>query len=235
MSVKRAHMITRGYLEAWTNDRGLLHVWDAENRINGVQSLNNATVVSYAYRTEVTSFNIEADYSRIESGSLPALRNLATGGGPNRDGRAAIIQFLDMHLERGRYADQAKVTVPVALGSINAPVKIMDMGLGDRLTFSRDIDTDVVRLSTLDLERWRWRVYEVESGLVTGDGAVLMFQQTTGAPVNAVTFPLSFDKLLVIGDGIDGLALHINQLISSKCRRWLVDRVDGDIARTVGA
>lgn len=234
MAVKRAHMITRSYLEAWSNGRGLVHVWDAEHEINRPQSLSSATVVNYGYRTEVTGFDLEAHYGEIESRAIPALRSLASGGSPDRDGRAAVIAFLDMHLERGRYADQAKVKVPVWLGSTTEPGRIAEMALGDRLTFARDVDTDAIRLSTLNIERWHWRVLSIHGGLVTGDGAVLLFRKTARAPITAVTLPLSPTRLLVIGDGLPGIHPQFNLLIASKCRRWLVDHIDGAIARSVG-
>lgn len=233
MSVKRAHMITRGYLEAWSNDRGIVHVWDAEHQINHPSSITNATVVSHGYRTAVTPFDLEGDYARIEGGALPALRGLATGGAPNSDGRAAIVSFLDMHLERGRYADQAKVRVPVWLGSTTEPGRMAEMALGDRLTFARDIDTDAIRLHRLGLDRWTWRVLPISGGLVTGDGAVMLFNRGNG-PVCAVTFPLSPTRLLVIGDGLPGVHPLFNQLIASRCRRWLVDHVNGPVARAIG-
>jgi len=231
VTVKRAHMITRAYLASWANERGHVHVWDGENEISRPQPLANATVVNYAYRPLVTNFDLEADYARIENRGIPALRSLATGGAPNREGRDALVTFLDMHLERGRYADQAKVRVPAAMGSTTAPVQMVDMALGDRLTFARDVDTDAVRLRRLDLEKWRWRVHHVESGLVTGDGAVLLFRARSGEGVGAVTFPLSPSRLLVIGDALDGLSFPINLLIANACRRWLIDQVDGAMAR----
>lgn len=234
MAVKRAHMITRSYLEAWSNPRGLVHVWDAEHEINRPQSLTNATVVGRGYQTLVTGFDLEGHYGQIESQAVPGLRSLADGGGPNPEGRAAIIAFLDMHLERGRYADQTKVKVPVWLGSTVEQGRMAEMALGDRLTFARNVDRDTIRLAALNVERWPWRVLAIHGGLVTGDGAVLLFSKTGGAPVTAVTFPLSPTRLLVIGDGLPGLHPQFNLLIASKCRRWLVDHVGGPVARTVG-
>ncbi|MBO3664073.1 DUF4238 domain-containing protein [Microbacterium stercoris] len=234
MAVKRAHMITRGYLEAWSNERGLVHVWDAEHEINKPQSLTNATVVSYGYQTTVTSFDLEGYYAEVESQAIPALRSLATGGAPDSAGRSAIVSFLDMHLERGRYADQTKVKVPVWMGSMTEPGRMAEMALGDRLTFARDVDTEAIRLDRLRVERWTWRVVNVQGGLVTGDGAVLLFRKTHGAPLSAVTFPLSPTRLLIIGDGLPGIHPQFNLMIASKCRRWLVDHVDGAVARTFG-
>ncbi len=228
MTVKRAHMVSRGYLRAWANPRDLVHVWDSENRISRTQPVGNATVVNFAYRTEVANLDLEAEFGRIESNALPAIRSLADGGAPNRDGRAAIIDFLDMHLERGRFADQAKVRVPVIKGSFTGgEPEAIGMGLGDRITFSRDVDLDAIRLRKLNLERWRWRVYEMNNGLVTGDGAVLMFNHRPAHEPDAVTFPLSPTRLLVLGDVFGPPSDNINLLVIEHSRRWIVDRVEG--------
>ena len=224
-------MVSKGYLAAWANDRDLVHVWDSEKLVSGVRSVGDATVVSYAYRTELLNHDLEAAYGRIESDAIPALRNLANGGSLTRDGESAVIAFLDMHQERGRYADQAGVRLPVAAGNLHSPgVRMEEMSLGDRLTLARDMDKGAVLVSSLGVARWRWRVQPVDSGLVTGDGAVLLWQKTSSAPVTAVSFPVSPNRLLILGDGLDGLTIPLNTLIMSKCRRWLVDRVDGDLA-----
>jgi hypothetical protein len=98
-------MVTRGYLAAWANDRNNVFVADAETKNGGIRGLSGATVVSYAYRTEISSVDLESEYARIESDALPAIRNLAGGGSITSAGRDAIIRFLDMHIERGRWAD----------------------------------------------------------------------------------------------------------------------------------
>jgi hypothetical protein len=54
-----------------------------------------------------------------------------------------------------------------------------EMALGDRLTFARDIDTDAIRLRRLNLDHWTWRVLTISGGLVTGDGAVMLFNRAT--------------------------------------------------------
>lgn len=230
--MKRAHMISKGYMKAWANERGLVHVWDAETSKAGVRAVGDATVVSYAYRTELLTHDLEAEYSKIEDRATPALRNLADGGSLTQEGEAAVIAFLDMHQERGRYADQAKVRLPVAAGDLTtAGFRMEEMGLGDRLTLSRDVDKDAVRVSALGVDKWRWRVLPVDSGLVTGDGAVMLWNKKGDSPVTAVSFPVSPSRLLILGDGLDGLTIPLNTLLMSKCRRWLVDQVDGDLAR----
>lgn len=238
MTVKRAHMVTRGYLAAWANGRDLVFVADAEAKRGGVRSLRDATVVSYAYRTEMTTLDLEAEYGRIESDAVPALKNLAQGGSVDSKGVAAIIRFLDMHIERGRWADQAAVRVPVGVATVGidhpgSDFRMAQMGLGDRLVLSRneDLAPGGLQLSDMRVERWRWRVVPVDSGLVTGDGAVIVGRPHDGAPVNTVCFPLSPTRLLVVGNGLDGATVPVNAIIASQCRRWLVDHVEGDFAR----
>jgi len=234
MTVKRPHMVTRGYLQAWANNRNVLYLWDAESGRTGPQSINNATVHGHAYDTEHTTLDLEAEFGRIESDALPAIRSLAQGGQPNDDGRAAVVRFLDMHLERGRYADQTSVTTPFAkLDVFNGGVEMAEMGLGDRLALSRDIDKDAVRLSNFDLLRWRWRVgMSAEGLLLTGDGAVLLFERTKGTGVATITFPLSPTRLLVLGADLPPAPLRdLNAFTIAKSRRWLVDRADGVFAR----
>lgn len=158
LMVKRSHMITRAYLEQWADGRNRVHVFDAESEANYPTSVTNATVVSYGYRPEVLTVDLESVYEKIESRAVPALRSLASGGAPNREGRAAVVSFLDMHLERGRYADQAKVKMPAWLGSAVTPGRMADMALGDRLALAKDLDTGALRLNPAELEAWPWRV-----------------------------------------------------------------------------
>lgn len=230
-------MVSKGYLRAWANSRDLLFVMDAEHETRGVRALSNATVVSHAYRTEHTTLDLEAEYARVESAALPAMRNLANGGTTTNEGEAAIVHFLDMHAERGRYADQAGVKFPIATANIySGQVKMAEMGLGDRLVLSRhkELSPSVVRIQSLGVQKWRWRVVPVPSGLITGDGAVLMWEKRAAAGVTSITFPLSPSRLLVLGQDLDGLHIPLNELIAGRSRRWLVDHVDGHISRYFG-
>lgn len=232
MAVKRAHMVTRGYLEAWSNARRQVHVWDMEHKIDGVRALGDATVVGHAYRTLVVTHDLEGEYGKIENAAIPALRALATGGDPNRAGRAAIIAFLDMHVERGRYADQASVTLPAATGNMDGSIELVEMGLGDRLSLAEGLDRQAPRLSGLQLERKRWHVIDLGTDqLITGDGAVLPFGERD--QTRTVTFPLSPAKLLLIGDNVLGRNVPFNWLVAQRSRRWLVSHVDGHIARAL--
>lgn len=221
-------MITRSYLESWANGRDLVYVVDTEAKVHGVRSLGGATVVRYVYQTEHANVDLETEYCQIEGDGIAAIRTLARSGVLQSDGQRALVAFLDMFLERGRFADQAKVKMPVAVANLfRVGVRDSTMGLGDRLVFSRDIDKDAIRLSSLKIERWPWRVIPVESGLITGDGAVLLWKGSGSDPVAAVTFPLSRTRLLVIGDVLLGRQIPINPLILRESKRWLVDHVDG--------
>lgn len=236
MPVKRAHMVTRGYLAAWANDRNQVFVADAEAGRAGVRSLGDATVVGYAYRTEITNVDLESEYAAVESNAVPAIRNLASGGSITSGGRDAIVHFLDMHLERGRWADQSAVRIPVGIATIDQPggdFRMAQAGLGDRLALSRieGLGPNDLKIANLGIDRWPWRVAAVESGLVTGDGAVLAVSQRDGDAVTTVSFPLSPTRLLIIGEGFGRTAVPINGVIAGRCRRWLVDRVDGEAAR----
>ena len=232
MAVKRAHMVSRGYLEAWANDRGMVYVWDGEAGVNGARGLRHATVVGYAYKTVHTTLDLEEHYSIIESRGLSAIRNIVRGGSLNSDGRTVVIDFLDMHLERGRYADQAEVRMPIGMANIfGGGFEMSEMGLGDRLVLSRDINKDALRISALRVDRWPWRVADVGGGLITGDGAVLLWEQSKGSGVSSISFPLSPSKLLVLGETLPSAPL--NALVAKNCRRWLIDHVDGTTARSM--
>lgn len=220
--VKRAHMVSRAYLEAWANGRSLVWVFDKENpEISGVRSVRDATVVRYAYRTELTSLDLEADYARVESRATPALRNLANGGSVGREGEVAIVDFLDMHRERGGFADKTKARVPMASANVlTGESRLVHAGLGDRIVLSRSVDTSRVRIKDLRVDRWRWHVLPVDSGLITGDGAVLLWSERDA--VRTVTFPISPSRLLVIGSGLSGATVPINSLMADHSRRWLI-------------
>lgn len=233
MPVKRAHMVSRGYLQAWGNGRGLVYVWDAEAQVSGERGLTNATVVGYAYKTEHTNLDLEQEYAGIEGRGLSAMRGIINGGSLNTDGREAMIAFLDMHLERGRYADQAGVRTPIAMGNIFTGESTMaEMGLGDRLVLSKSLNREALRIVSLGVDKWPWRVFEVRGGLITGDGAVLIWEHTKGFGVTTISFPLSPTRLLILGEPLPSDA-PLNALIARNSRRWLVDHVDGSIARSM--
>ncbi len=228
-------MITRAYLEPWADGRGRVRVWDYENSVDGVRSLNDATVVGDAYRADVSGFDLEQHYSKIESIGVRLLRIAASGGPLSEVERDAIVDFLDMFLDRHRYAGQGKATIPASLVTVDfttgeSSAREVGMTLGDRLNFAKDANIDVVRLEALGVARWTWRVFPVEGNLVTGDGAVLLFREDKTSPITAICFPLSPKKVLVIGDGLTDVPEKINFHIAANSRRWVVDHVDGSMA-----
>lgn len=225
-------MITRGYLEGWANDRGLVYVFDAEAEVHGPRALSSATVVMYAYRTEHTTLDLEHEYSKVEGEGVAAIRMLAASGALSKEGQGALVRFLDMFLERGFSADQAKVRVPVGIGDfVGGDLRMETLGMGDRLVLSRSMDENRISLAALKIEDWTWRVIPVDSGLVTGDGAAILWNGTAGGPLAAVTFPLSPTRLLVIGDLLMGVPVPFNQLVANRSKRWLIDHVDGVVSR----
>ena len=100
-----------------------------------------------------------------------------------------MIAFLDMHLDRGRYADQTKIRAPAVLLKTEGRIENAELTVADRLLLSGFIQ-DVLRLTTLGLEQWPWQVREVKY-LATGDGAVLLWRPTDGADISTISFPLS--------------------------------------------
>lgn len=214
-------MVSKGYLRAWADARNRVDVVDIQHGRGFPSAIENATVVSYAYDPAVLTHDLESDYAGIEDSGIPVILKL-------RDGhttltvveRSAMIAFLDMHLDRGRYADQTDIRIPALLLKIGGEVEDAELNLGDRLLLSRSVQ-DVIRVATLGLEQWPWHVIGDQQHLATGDGAVLLWRPTDGADICTVTFPLSPTQLLVIGQDLpDGVP--INNLLAKNSRRWIV-------------
>jgi len=95
------------------------------------------------------------------------------------------------------------------------------------------MERSTVRIAELGVHKWPWRVGTSEEGLLlTGDGAVLLFERSRGTGVDTITFPLSPTRLLVLGDNLPPAPLRdLNAFTIAKSRRWLVDRADGAFAR----
>lgn len=230
--VKRAHMIPRGYLTAWTNDRGMLFVTDKENAMSREMSLSSATVVRYVYEAPATVIDLEHEFSRIESRGIPAIRRLAGDDDLNREGKLALVQFLDMFAKRSLGADQTKVRPPMVklkMGSMDA--ELGQFTLGDRLVLSDAFGGDGPTLQERGFQSGRWCVTDVPDGLITGDGAVIEWQISSEAVSRVVTFPLSPTRLLVMGQGGDTRELNVNRAVLDRSRRWLIDRLEGPLAR----
>lgn len=217
---KRPHMVSRGYLEGWADDKGYVEVIDIQGRRGRRETIGNATVVNYVYEPTVLNRDLESDYGRVESAGIPVIKKLRDGGDTMTSAdMSAMIAFLDMHLDRGRYADQAKVGAPAVLIKTGGQHEQAELSLGDRLLLSQS-HPDVLRLTTLGLEDWPWQVVAVDN-LPTGDGAVLLWCPSKDAEICTVSFPLSPTRLLVIGKDLpEGIPL-INRL-TSNCKRWII-------------
>lgn len=222
-AVKNAHMVSKSYIRAWADERNVVDVIDLQDGRGYPSSYLSATVVSYGYEPEVLTHDLERDYGRIEDRGIPAIVKLRNGDALTAVERSAVIAFLDMHLDRGRYADQTKTRVPAVVLKTGGRIEHAELALGDRLLLSQSFK-DVFRLNVLGLEQWPWQVREID-GLVTGDGAVLVWPLTEGADISTVSFPLSPTQLLVIGQNPPDdvrFKLLLNVLHAEKSRRWLV-------------
>lgn len=113
--VKRAHMVSKGYIRAWADAGGRVDVLDLEQGRGFSSAIGNATVVSYAYDPEVLTHDLESDYARIEGRGIPVILKLSDRQMLTPDEQSAMAAFLDMHLDRGRYADQTKTRTPAVL------------------------------------------------------------------------------------------------------------------------
>lgn len=221
MGVKGEHMVSKGYIAAWADARNAVDVIDLENRRGFPSSINRATVVSYVYDPTVLTHNLEKTYSDIENAGIPAIVKLREGAQTLTDrDRDAIVAFLDMHLDRGRYADQAKLRAPALVLKTEGVIEEAELRLGDVLLLSQSLP-QVLRLKTLGLDQWEWRVWPADISLVTGDGAVLLWASPTDAGVCTITFPLSPNRLLIIGQELpDGVP--INHRVAENSKRWIV-------------
>jgi hypothetical protein len=214
-------MVSQGYIEAWADKRGIVDVIDVQDRHGFPTSIRNATVVSYVYDPNVLTRDLEEAYSKVEDAGTPVIVKLREGAQSltNKE-RDSMIAFLEMHLERGRYTDRTKLRAPALVLKTEGEIEETELRLGDVLLLSRSLP-EVLRLQNLELDQWEWRVWPVE-GLITGDGAVLLWRSSSeDAEICTVTFPLSSDRLLVIGRELpDGVPM--NDRIASNSKRWIV-------------
>jgi hypothetical protein len=219
MTVKRAHMVSKGYIRAWADARNIVDVLDLQDGRGYPSSYLSATVVSYGYDPNVLTHDLEQDYSHIENRGTPAIVKLRNGHTLTAAERRAMIAFLDMHLDRGRYADQTKIRTPAVVLKTGGQIEDAELSLGDRLLLSQSFQ-DVLRLTTLGLEQRPWQVRQAKH-LATGDGAVLLWRPTDGADISTVSFPLSPTQLLVIGQDLPDDA-PLNPTLAENSRRWIV-------------
>jgi hypothetical protein len=210
MPVKRSHMVSKGYLRLWGDARDPVEVLDLELGLGFVSSIQNATVVSYAYDPDVGSRDLEGQFDRIESAGISAMRKLRHQQNLTMSERKHVVAFLDMHLDRGRYADHTQIRVAAVLLKTDGDVENAALNLADRMILSQS-KSDAVRLAVLKPEERPWAVASTEN-LATGDGAVLLWETTSGAGISTITFPLSLTQLLAIGKPFT-IAASLNELL----------------------
>jgi hypothetical protein len=218
-AVKNAHMVSKGYIRAWADKRNVVDVLDLQEGRGYPSSYLSATVVNYVYDPNFLTRNLEKEYSHIENAGTPALVKMRKGEPLTEAEARAVIAFLDMHLDRGRYADRTKVRAPAVALRTDGRIEHTELALGDALLLSQSFQ-DVLRLTTLGLEQWPWQVLEAK-GLATGDGAVLLWRATDGAEITTVSFPLSPNQLLVIGEDLPD-DVPLNQFLAKNSKRWIV-------------
>ena len=136
--VKRGQMVSEGYLKAWADERNLVDVIHIQHRRGFPSSIKNATVVSFVYDPNELTRDLEDDYSRIEGAGIPVIVKLREGAQSlTVEERSAMIAFLDMHLDRGRDADQTKLSVPAVLVETGGDFEDAELALADMLLLSR--------------------------------------------------------------------------------------------------
>lgn len=217
-------MLSKGYIRAWADAKKRVEVLDLEGGRGYPISCNRATVESYVYDPKVIAHDLEQDYATVESNGIPAIKKLREGHlGLTAVERKAVIAFLDMHLDRGRYANQAKTLAPAVILKTDGSHENAELNLGDLLFLSQYLP-EVLRLSKLGIEDWPWRV-EYVNGLSTGDGAVLLWHEPGSEEVCTVSFPLSPTKLLVIGQPLADGVPHPNVKLAENSKRWIVGEV----------
>lgn len=221
MAVKRGHMVSRSYLREWTDRKGIVDVADLLQGRASTNSIGNATVVSYVYKTNVLNVDLEAEFEKIETTGIPALRRLRECQEHPEEVRDNVIQFLAMHRLRGLYADQADRSTHATLLMSDGSSRQSDLLVGDRmaLTHFKEAEDPLTRLG---IAEWPWNIWEVGEA-VTGDGAVILWRESGEDDTTTITFPLSPTEILVIGRPLKDPP-DLNLVTAVKSRRWLVGR-----------
>lgn len=224
MTVKDAHMVSKSYIRAWANAKNVVEVLDIEDGRGYPISYKSATVVSYVYDPRILTHDLEDTYAKIESSGIPAINKLRDGHSFLTEvERKELVAFLDMHLDRGRYANQSKVSAPAIILKTDGSHEEVELNLGDLLLLSQHLP-EVLRLNKLGIEEWPWRVERI-NGLATGDGAVLLWHEPGSEEVCTVSFPISPTQLLTIGQPIPDDAPHPNFPLSKTSKRWIIGEI----------
>lgn len=212
-------MITKGHLAAFANERNVVDVLDVLEGRGYPSSIENATVVSYVYDPAVFTHDLEKRFAAIEDKGVGALNRLRNGEVPTIGDQLAVIEFLDMHLHRGRYADRAGDSQPAILFKTDGTVEEAHLNYGDLMSLAHD-HPNTLRLIGRDLEQWQWQIYTT-TNLWTGDGAVMLWRLDADHKLSTVTFPLSPTQLLVIGEDIP-TDFDMSRAIATRSRRWVI-------------
>ena len=218
-NTRRGHMITKGHMAAWANARNIVDVLDVQEGRGYPSSIENATVVSYVYDPSVLAHDLELRFSKIEDRGVSALNRLRAGIDPYPGDPEAIIEFLDMHLHRGRYANKAGDSQQASLFMTDGSVQESELNYADLLSLAHD-HPDTLRRPTLGMETWPWQIYTT-TNLWTGDGAVMLWRPNAESELATVTFPLSPTQLLVIGDDVP-TDFDMGRAIARNSRRWVI-------------
>ncbi|WP_162000767.1 DUF4238 domain-containing protein [Bifidobacterium tibiigranuli] len=212
-------MIPRSYLDGWADGKGMVDVADLAKGRSTTTAIINATVVSYAYRTEILSTDLEGQFAKVESAGISALRKLRRTDTLTQGEIRAAIAFLDMYRERGLYADQAKTQTPAVLLMQDRSLQEAELSLGDRMVLASYMN-ETVEFDQLGIETWPWSIWDCTNAL-TGDGALTLWREANSTAVTTITFPLSPTKILVIGRKLSR-SVDINLVTVLKSRRWLI-------------
>lgn len=221
--VKRAHIIPESYILSWADDSGDVYVADTQNARGLILRASNATIVKYAYKTAVLKHDREAHYSQIEARGIQAIRAACNGPVFSQSDRRDLTDFMDMFIERGLYADQADLSVPVIRGSFDSDeIEEVEFNLGDMISLHKDLNASDVTLREAGIEHWDWAVVEQPHPMITGDGAVICIQNDER--LTTVLFPLSPFMLLVVGEAQLDLSFSVTEYIAQVSRRWIIGR-----------
>lgn len=221
---KRAHMVSRSYLDEWADGKGVVDVADLVKGVSITTTIGNATVVSYAYRTEVMPTDLEAQFGKIESAGVSALRKFREAHKLAENELKNAIAFLDMHRERGLYADQTKTRAPAILLMKDGSLQKTQLPLGDRMVLASYMN-EGIQLNQLGIEKWPWTIWNAKE-VLTGDGALVFWREAGSTEPTTITFPLSPTEVLVIGRRLNS-PVDINMVMAMKSRRWLIARRGG--------
>lgn len=220
MVVKNPHMVTKSYIRAWADAKNVLEVLDKQDGRGYRRSYLSATVVSYVYEPNVLTYDLEQAYADVEGDGMLAINKLCNDHSDLSEAeRKAVVAFLDMHLDRGRYANQANILAPAIALKTDGEHENAGLNLGDLLLLSQYLP-EVLRLSKLGIEEWPWEIWTT-NGLVTGDGAVLLWGEPGSKEVTTISFPLSPTKLLVIGKDLQDVKWH-NVKVTENSKRWII-------------